>query len=236
VSRLSASSLLEIDPGTGGTIREINLSKYAYADGIPQMHRMALIGHRLLVQLQRLDPRRKYAPSDYSLAVEVETVTDKVSREVKLMRPNPVTDFKARGGRLYVGEAGAFGKPDGGIEAWDLSTLRPERLVVDERELGGDLVDFEILGERLGAAIVAAPETKLVSFDPTTGRRLPKVVDGKGFTFASLVYDSERGLLYLADRDERRPGIRVFDAKSLEERAQLRWDLVLPPFQMTLTD
>ena len=106
-----------------------------------------------------------------------------------MARTNPYADFRLRRGRVYVAESGFWGKPDGAIEEFDADSFTSRRIVIEENALGGDVLDFEVLGDHLGVAIVAAPRALLVSFDPATGQRGKVLLEAKEFSLHQLLLD-----------------------------------------------
>jgi hypothetical protein len=237
ITRLRSTQLLKLDL-TSGRFKTIDLSGFADADGFPEMTRMLVVGSRLLVQLQRLDTRNGFIPSGKSQVAIVDIARDRVQSALDLLYANPTSDFKrGNDGMIYVAGAGKLGVEDGGIEALDPDSLRSAGSVIEEKELHGDLVDFEILSPTLGVAIVSTPKSRLVAFNPTTHRRLPgePLLSPPDYSLQGLALDRFRGLLYLADRTRGGPAIRLFDSASLQEKPN-RFDLGLPPYQMVLTD
>jgi len=247
VSRYASPSLLKVDPSTGTAMKEIDLeqvrgvdlSSSPDPDGLPEMTYLRRSGGKLLVSLERLNERAGFAPTGISLLAVLDLSNDSVQWR-KLAFTNPITDFKTGyDGALYLGEAGNLSDSrhlTGGIERIDPATGAELGTVITEAALGGFIVDFEITGQHTGFAIVSTPDTKLVSFDPATGKLGTVLRAPKGYTLQQLAWDSDRGLVYLADRALKQPCIRTYDAKLLTEVSSLVWPLDLPPYQMALVD
>lgn len=249
VSRLHSPDLLFIHPGTGKEQGKISLAKYGDADGVPEMAWMARDGESVAVALQTL---KDFFPA----TVEQQVVKSKVvvydlkSQSVKdypLAYCNPVTEFK-RGpaGDWYLGEAGYTGwasKIDGGIERLAAQTFEPKGMIVTEQALGGDVIDFEIISEKLGVAIVGVPaegaapaKSLLVSFDPSTGAKLALLETAEGGQLQQLLLDRPRGLFYVVDRHTTQFGIRVFSSTTLKEDTAKKRATKLPPYHLSWMD
>jgi hypothetical protein len=240
VTRFTGTKLLKIRLSDLEPISEpVDFGKYAFrTGGTPQMTLMAEANGLVFVQLQRL--KTAVEPSDKSYVIAVDPGTDTIAGEIKLERTNPVTDFKTGpDGLLYVGEAGRTGmisELDGGIERIDPKGVASRGLVVEETQLGGDIVDFEILDTARGVAIVSPPKsgkTRLVTFSLSSGETAREVFETPGYTLQQLALDRDRGELYVADREGKAPGIRVLDAGTLLEKHRIK--MVLPPYQMVLS-
>lgn len=240
VSQFGKPEILVIHPQTGKPVENsIDLKKFADSDGNPEMTWLKIQGKSLLVQLQRL---KDYVPSEYSSVLTI-GIDDQTIKETRLLRTNPVTDFKeGPDGSLYLGEAGwqgAVSKLDGGIEKFSPDSFQSQGIVVTEETLGGDIMDFEILSEELGVAVVSTPRSKLVAFNPKTGHLIRSqeallLPEGEPYTFPFLVQDRARKLFYLTDRDKQNPGIRVFRSETLKEMPGQRWNTELPPYHLVL--
>lgn len=247
VSRLASDRLLKINPFTGQTLKEIDLFELAEfkiksstdSDGFPEMTWMKLWKGQLLVLLQRLNSTEGYTPSDRSQIAILNLEDDRAHKIIDLGNTNPVTRLTEWKGQLVIGEAGALGALDGGIELFD-DTLNSRRTVATERQLGGDIIDCLIVNSTQGVAIVVkgvyenSPQTQLVSFSLATGE-IGEVLKNTGrFSLHQLVADEDRGLFYVADRDPKSPGIWVYDSNSLKPLSDFHYDVGLPPYHMEL--
>ncbi len=237
VSRLEkTSTLLKIDPRDGRVIGgKVLPTSLSDEDGVPEMAWMERVdSNKLWLSLQRLT---QWEPKNESYLVQLSLADDSLQHRV-LARSNPVTQFK-RGpdGKLYVGEAGYTGyqsRLDGGIEKWNADTFTSEGLVIDEQTLGGDIVDFEILSQDVGVAIIANPNTELLVFNPRTGKKGNTLSSSAAYDYFQITLDRERGLFYVGDRNNRQPSVRVWSMDSLQERTDLKWEMGRAPYHMTL--
>jgi hypothetical protein len=234
VSRFGGKTMLKVNPATGQTLKEIG-GFDADADGYPEMAWVLLQNHRLLVLLQRLN-KQTFQPTDHSSLAVVDLDQDAVSQNYQLLRRNPVAEMRAVNGKLYIGEADAVGSLAGGIERRDATTLQSEGIIVEAAELGGDIVDFEIISPTLGAAIVGSDKTTLVTFDPTTGKKTGTLLDPGTYSLQRLRWDSDRALLLVGDGDVHSPAIRVFSGTPLVEQTAARMALPFAPYHFDLTD
>ena len=249
LSSFVRASLYRVNVKTGQVLEEVSLLNKTTpegipvvdADGSPELTWLHKVNGKLLIASQRLDANAYYGPTEVSTLMVLDLASRQIEKIMKLTATNPVTDFKTDSmSNIFVGEASEMGmqpRLDGGIERIDGTNFVPSGLVIREEALGGDILDFEMLGPNLAVASVSVlGEVRLVSFDPSTGVLLRTVASGKGFTFQSLALDRERKLLYVADRLETAPSIRVFDSEALIEKPDLKVNLTLPPYHLVLTD
>lgn len=240
VSLFGGTDVLVVDPtpppDCGGFIRgRIDLAAFADADGLPEMHHMAIIGDRLYVALQKLDQANFFVPADKGSIAVIDVNTDTVAGEIVLSGSNPFSQGKGlaiRDGKLLISQAGFFGRLDGGIERVDPESGRAEGFFVTEADLGGDVTDFAIVSDTLGYAVLSLPDftNSVVAFDP--GRRRVTRTLFSGSSFVSDIELNDRGQLFAADRTPRAPGVRVFDVATGRELTASPIDLGLPPFDI----
>lgn len=122
-------------------IKDINLSAYADADGVPEMSAGVIVNGKLYVTLQKLD--EDWAPSNTSSVIVINTNTDKVEREIPLQTTNI-------GSIVYHPDAGLFVQGDGdklcfaclpkkksgGIEKINIADNSTEVIVWDNGDYG----------------------------------------------------------------------------------------------------
>jgi hypothetical protein len=164
VTLFEESRLLIVNPSArtdcGDFLRgEIDLSDVADADGIPDMDLMAVVVIASTSPIQRLDINSvlRLPAANGAIAV-IDTTTDTLIDTIELSGENPYAATKGltvRGDILFVSQAGLFGVMDGGIERIDLRAHRPEGYFITEDELGGDVVDFVMISDRLAYALVS---------------------------------------------------------------------------------
>ena len=186
-------------------------------------------GTDLYVVVQRIDTAHGWVPTDASYVARVDLGTDMITAKLKLNFLNPVTALKAGpDGSLYVGSAGKLGLGtfDGGIERVGGTA----EIVVREADLGGDLIDFEIFAADKGVAVIAAGgTTRLVEFNPASGRFTKGWIQSSGYNRQEVLWDG--ATLWVADRSASGPALRSFLSDGTEG---VRFDLKLPPYHLEL--
>lgn len=229
VTRYDATSLVVVDPSVGPTcenfvIGSIDLAPYADADGIPEMDQMVLVGDRLFVSIQRLNRDDFFRPASSGALLVIDTNTDSVTDVVELEITNPFAETKGlvydeRSARIWIGGPGTLFSDltDGGIESVDTVTLESLGVALDGGDVGGDLLDFVIVGSRRAFAIVADESfvASVVDVELETGQvSAPLLSSAQNVSDIELTAD---GKLWVVDRDCFDPGLRVFSIGSGEE-------------------
>jgi hypothetical protein len=199
----------------------------------------------LFVSLQRVDRNNGFAPTDSSLVAVIDTRTDQLVdcdaahpgvQGILLPRANPVTPFvfDAPRTRLYLGSAGRYGVPDGGIVRVDPASLVADGVAAPEDSLGGDVLDIAFADDARAYAIVsdAAFNTSLVRWSPVTGRRLDTLYSPGGFSLADAELTPSGSELWVCNSSFGSPGIRIF---STSTQAQIGGPIActLPPQGLT---
>lgn len=247
VSRLESKQLLKVNPIEGKSIKEIDLFEKADSkvisstdpDGFPEMTWMLLKENKLMVLLQRLNSEQGFEPSNKSQLAILNTDTDTVEEIVNLKGTNPVTEIKEFSNRYIVGEAGKLGILDGGIEMFD-SHFKSLGWVTDEKKLGGDIVDCSLIDDERGVAIVAKntytsdASTQLVVFRILDGKIISVLRDPGKFTLQQVLVDLERNILFVSDRDPKKPGVWTYHINTLEPVSTSYYQTGLPPYHMVL--
>jgi hypothetical protein len=244
MTALDDSELLIVDPTPSPDCTDfirgtIDLSAFADADGLPEMSQMAIVGGQLFVTLQKLDRNNFFSPSGPGSVVVIDTVTDEIVRELTLAGMNPFASTKGlvvRNGSLFIGEVGAFGVNDGGIEQLDPVSGESAGFVVTEEALGGDITDFVFVSEELAYAIISNPDftNSVIRFDPSNGSLIDSPL--AGVQFISDIELNDRGELFVSDRTAARPGIRILRAADGTEITVEPLDVGLPPFEIVFLE
>ncbi|RKZ13845.1 hypothetical protein DRQ53_03470 [bacterium] len=249
--------LLVCDALSGNNVVTIDLSTFADADGLCEMDRLVELpaspGHpsgRLALSLQNMDRSGStWIPTDAAQLVLIDIATESLidadpvapgMQGIDLQLTNPFWRLSygavAGGWKILVNCTGQYGVQDGGIEMVDPWTMQSDGVLFSEAQLGGDLLDFALLGQTIGWAIRsdASFRTQLVRFDPSTGLVQQVVLSSSGFDLSDLEmsYDAR---LFVGDRAASNPGIRVYDPVSGALIAG-PLDTGLPPFDFTLLD
>jgi hypothetical protein len=138
--------------------------------------------------------------------------------------------------KVLVNCPGDYGVDDGGIEIVDPYAYQSEGILVSDADLGGDVLDFQIMGTTIGWAITnnTSFQTALVQFDPTTAQVSQTVLTSAGFDLVDLEMSFD-GRLFVGDRDAGNPGIRIYDPVGGSLLAG-PLDTGLPPFDLALLD
>jgi hypothetical protein len=226
VARYDSADLWIVNPSTGAFIGAVSLSAFADADGIPEMNRMAMVGGRVFVTVQRIDRDASFTPTDSSALVVIDAATDALVdcdaaapgvQGIVLPLQNPTTELVAdANGRLVVGCTGFYGANDGGIVRIDPLTLTVDGIEVTEAALGGDVADVVPATAARGFAVLsdASFNTVCKPYDRATGVVGAAVYATAGFNLADAEVN-DRGELWLCDRTPANPGMRVFDVATL---------------------
>jgi len=106
---------------------------------------------------------------------------------------------------------------DGGIEAINLDTnVVDTQFAVTEATMGGDITAFVIVSSTKGFAIVSDANfaNSLITFDPSSGQRLNRLVGPLNVFMVHLAFNNNRNEVYLAviDTTIATSGLRIFDA------------------------
>ncbi|MCC7261059.1 MAG: hypothetical protein IT369_00920 [Candidatus Latescibacteria bacterium] len=223
VSRNNSAALLVVDPRTGEFLREIDLSAFADADGLPEQAEMALVGNRLYLACQRLDRDAGWVSSE-SVLVAVDVTTDQVVdwdpaqdgvQALRLQSVNP-GNLIAIGSRLFVAQTGQYGVADGGVEVVDLDKGLSLGLVLGEAALEGDLTALALVSAVKGYAVVSGADfsNSVRPVDLATGQAGAPLAGHSGGYTPDLKIDGNR--LIVADRgtfsDPSRAGLLIYDA------------------------
>ncbi len=221
VTRFDRTELWIVDPGAatcaGFKLGQVDLARFADADGLPEMDQMAIVGDQLFVSVERLDRTRNFAPAGRSQIVVLDTTTDAVVDTITLTGGNAfgITAGLERDpetGMLVVAEAGnIFKTGDGGLERVDPVSHTAQGYFVTEQALGGNITDFVLVSAHKGYAVVIDDDLKsaLVAFDPTRGVATRRILFGEDAP--SDVERAPDGTVWVADRALGGPGLRIFD-------------------------
>jgi hypothetical protein len=136
--------------------------------------------------------------------------------------------------RLYLGCAGRYGEPDGGIVRVDPASLVADGVAAPEDSLGGDVLDIAWRDDARAYAIVSDPafNTQLIRWSPVTGRRLDTLYSPGGFSLADAELTPSGNEVWVCNSSFGSPGIRIF---STTTQAQIAGPIActLPPQGLT---
>ena len=234
ISRYASNQLLIVDPSSddGTELDTVNLSAYADDDGICEMAKMLVLNDKLYVAVQRLNCDSGSSPVGDSYLVIIDCLTNEIIGDIQLIGSNPYDlVYSAALDQILVAEVGNWTVTDGGIEAIDPNNDTSLGYIITETTLGGDCSILEIFSADKGYAIITDSgfNTKLVSFNPSTGELLNNSVYAPGgFTLTDIELDNN-SRLYLTDRTDNNPGVRVFNAVNDQQLTSSPLDVGLPP-------
>jgi hypothetical protein len=241
VSRLTEPGLLVVHPLTGDVIEQIDLSGFADADGSPEpaglLHHDGMV-YALLLQLENM------TSTGTSTLLTIDGPSGAVLDQVELSAPNPAGRLRYSDGigALVLVESGEFGDHgDGVIETFDPATGTLSGPLIDEAALGGDLVDAVIATATKGYAAIGETigsegNSRVVTFDPTAGTKTGDLIAADSFDHLSLELTPEGDQLWVPDRKQTAPGIRIFDVATDDEITTAPIDVGLPPFVICFVD
>lgn len=221
VSRLGSPQLAIINPTTLSSTGELDLSrliKPADTDGSPEPAYMLIRNGLVYLALQHIDFRQSQLPKVANgEVVVIDPSTDSIVTVIALHGKNPLSalHFSPTLNRILLSSVGDFNVIDGGIEAINPDTNTVDaQFVISEATMGGDITEFVIVSRTKGFAIVSDANfaNSLMTFDPSTGQRLNRVVGPLDVFIPHLAINS-RNEVYLAVADARTPspGLRIFD-------------------------
>ncbi len=237
--------LLEVNPADGSILATYSTADFADADGLPETSWAVRRGNLLAITCQRLDRNNWWQPADtaqlliFDLTTRTWVDADPAPgvQGVVLAGINPSSKPEpvGTGYEVRVGSAGQYGVADGGIETVDLLAGSTTGLQVNESQLGGDLLDFVVVGPDLGYAVVSDSSfrTSLVSFDPRNGSGVQTVIASTGYDLVDVEFDGV-DQLYLCDRAVGGAGVRVLSAWTGTELTSSPLNVGRPPFLVVL--
>lgn len=246
VTCYDTAELLKVDVQSGSILASFTTAAFADGDGLPETGWLICVGDKLYITCQLLDRANWYLPTGPGRLLVFDTVTDTwidldpatpQPDGIVLQGANPYTQVQLASNRsnLRVGCSGVYGVWDGGVEVIDLTSQASQGFEITESELGGDIVDFVVIGPATAYAIVsdASFQTAVVAYVPLGGGDVQVVAAATTYAFVDLAYDGQQHL-YLADRTVGGAGLRVFQSESGEELTGVPVPTGLPPAQIIL--
>lgn len=222
------------------------LQGFCARDGLPEASSLHLHGTKLWVTLQQLDRTKVFAPNNPGRLLIVDTTSDKVTRTLTLAGRNPTQSLVSADKKtLWVVQTGQWfakdDKPvlDGLVEVFDLDKEQSKGVVLREKTLQGNLATLALTsGDKVFAILSgAARNTSLVEISLKSGvvqktlARSRCVDKAACYSFYGLKWHPS-GRLFVADRDPRKPGVRVFSDKTGKELTASPLDVGLPPMSL----
>jgi hypothetical protein len=240
VSLHETGEVVRVDLRSGEVVARADLGSLADADGEPEPAALTVSDGAAFVVLQLLDRDSVlWDPTGPATVAVLSADTLELESSFALEGWNPVTRLQPGPDEAtrYIGHAGVYADPDdGGIERIDLVGERSLGMAISGAELGGNVIDFAIVGDRLGVAVVnvAGEEDLLVSFDPSIGVRLEVLATAPPYTLVRVIHEPARRRVLVAARDMDAPGIRIFEIPGGREVLDTPLSTGLPPVDLCL--
>ncbi len=260
VTCYDSSDLLIVNPLTGAHLGTIDMSYFADADGIPEMHKMLSLRflgkHRVYVTVQRLNRSAFYAPTDASFLVEINADTDTVLHGIELQNTNPISTPFLDGYYVVVACVGSwFNYTDGGVERIHLFSNTAQGCILTEQKAGGNILKYDIypryvglrgfirmfFEERLHFPQKTRTEVFLVSdmlwntkLCSRQNAEVTEIYATEGYAIPDFAV-SRNGYVFVCDRSFDSFGIRVFDIHTNEQITTHPLQIgLLPPAMITV--
>ena len=140
---------------------------------------------------------------------------------------------------------GVFGQIDGGVVSYNISsgsfdspTFQEEAVSESTGSKGRDINQVVYVNNEKAFALLADSGFKsfVVAFNPAT-RTITKQIlppDTEDGDYAEILMEGDS--LLVADRNPMRPGIRIFDVNTLEEKTSEPINVGLPPYSMVVVE
>lgn len=224
-NRISVDDVLVVDPraleaGDCSTFitKSVDLTPLTGDDGqrFARASAMVLVGTRLFVALQDLDPDFSPPNQPGKIAV-IDTAADTVIAVITLDGRDPVAmDHSTQTGLIYISNAffADINSPFGGIEVVDPSALATRGMVVSQGEIGATPGDIEAGASRIfvtASSLNPGVGTKVVSFnpDPDAAPDVQTLYQSDGF-INDIAID-QNGRLLVGDRNPQVNGVLFLD-------------------------
>lgn len=115
--------------------RQIDFSSFDPDDGNPNIHSLAVVGERLFVSMEVLDP--SFMPRGRGRVAVVDTATEMVQKSLELKWSNPFGFLHRRGEDLVVATVADFGGQSGCVERLATDPPFVEECLAANSQLGG---------------------------------------------------------------------------------------------------
>jgi hypothetical protein len=222
VSCLASAQLVILNPTTLTRLGVLDLSRLVTpndGDGSPEPAYMLMHNGLVYVVLQHIDFTQPQPPKVANgEVVVIDPTTDQIVTVIELHGKNPFSEiqFSPTLNRILISSVGDFGVIDGGIEAINPDTHTVDaRFAISEATMGGDITAFVTVSRTKGFAIVedANFANALITFDPSTGRRLKTIVGPLNVPVPQLAINGNNEVyLAITDTETTSTGLRIFDA------------------------
>ena len=224
VSRLASARLVILNPTTLVPLGVVDLSSLVTpndGDGSPEPAYMLVHNGLVYVALQHIDFTQPQLPKVANgEVVVIDPTTDSILTVIELHGKNPFSEFQFSPtlNRILISSVGDFGIIDGGIEAINPAiNTADSQFAVTEAAMGGDITAFVLVSSTKGFAIVSDANfaNALITFDPSSGRRLNTLVEPLNVPMPQLAINSNNEVyLAITDTTTTATGLRIFDANT----------------------
>ncbi len=219
----SSSKLIKLDLSNGSRQESVDLSRFADADGNPDLGWMSVHEGRLFVQVRRIN-LGAFVPPAYLAVIDLasEQILDTDNNtpgiqaiELQGMAAKRTMQVIEETRRLGVLSSGG-NLDDGGIELINLDTLRSEGLVVNEatEETGTDLESFLFTRPDRGffnAMTDIVLSSHLTPFSVADGVNPIQLNGAIDYEVEKMVYDHKTDTFFMPEGGYYGDGIRIFD-------------------------
>jgi hypothetical protein len=113
-----------------------------------------------------------------------------------------------------------FSKMDGAIEKFCPAEANPWTVVARESDLKRDVYDFVPLSGDKFLCLSTSPKNEIFVYDAKTKNADLRLALGAGFQYVDLVDGG--GRYFVADRDEKAPGVAIVDVEKRSVKPFLR--------------
>jgi hypothetical protein len=241
VSRQNSTHLLRLNLETGETNEVVDLSRFADADGIPDMGTMASYNGRLFIQIRRFGQYGIFVPPAYIAVVDI--ATEQLIQGIRLKGTFPVGKMQVvpQTSQLFVRATG-IPYDKGGIERIDLKTLRSLGLVLPETggiSLGTDYGAFVMVSPTSGyfvttTDIVLSTHLFFFTVDGGVDTELGELYHSLDHFAEILLGNPKSQTFFYPDGGYNPAGVHVFDSLTGERLTAEPTATTGPPRDMVL--
>jgi len=243
ISRFGSTEMLIVEPFTGAEIGKVDFGEYADDDGIPEVAGMSLLDGKVYTLVQRIDQDNNWAPAGASYLVVIDAESGKIEDDFELTGTNPYESliYSEALDKFVISEAGDFSDlENAGVELFDPVAQTLSGFIVTEEALGGNVTKALVVSETKGYALIGVQsengnDSHIVIFNPETGKKTGTLLKTDKWDYNNIVLSPDLKELWVADRTLEKPGIRIFDTETDEEKTDAPIDVGLPPSSICFT-
>ncbi|MEO6096195.1 MAG: hypothetical protein ABIW76_11025 [Fibrobacteria bacterium] len=220
---------------------EIDVSAYAdSSDKLPETSSLAFINGDLYALTANLDTKNGYVPLIAHL-LRIDVGTKSVKQALALPYSNPAgLTWDSAANRIYVPCRGEYSnedyspKADGAIVAIDPTTLEVSGTIALEKDLGGNVNNALLYGGKLFMDVGVNGAESISAISVADGKA-EEIVKLGAYAYGGLAIDAVTRTLYVGDRKQGGPGLRLFDLLTFAEKSTPGIDIgTLPPSNLAV--